>query len=362
MKLNIAAISALALLIATPALAVDNFSGKDAAGSTIAVKAKDLSGVYLPNVLLTDGSGNLYSPSNAFPIQLSIGGAVNSATNGIFINPATGATFPVSGTVALGAGSAAIGSITNTSFGISGTLPAFATTPTFNIGTIGSIATTANQASMIAALGAPADAAWGGSGAGSLVALEKYNAAALASMATAANNPIPAQSFNGILIGAIEGDTAKGAAVTENPLFDGARAATTEPTAVTDGQKIGLMGTPSGKLVTMPYAPPALQWRGSMNATGTTGVNVSNSSNSTLKTYVTGIQCGRTDAGTAAITVTLNDTGSTPIVLPNNSGGGGNNVTFPTPLVLSAVNTSLQITSDTAITTLKCSAQGYFAS
>lgn len=38
------------------------------------------------------------------------------------------------------------GSIGNTSFGISGTLPAFAATPTVNIGTIGGIATAANQA------------------------------------------------------------------------------------------------------------------------------------------------------------------------------------------------------------------------
>ena len=55
--------------------------------------------------------------------------------------PVTGtfwqATQPVSiaSLPALSAGTNAIGSITNTSFGISGTLPAFAATPTFNIGT-----------------------------------------------------------------------------------------------------------------------------------------------------------------------------------------------------------------------------------
>jgi hypothetical protein len=57
------------------------------------------------------------------------------------------ATQPVSlaSLPSLPAGNNPIGSITNTSFGISGTLPAFASTPTFNIGTIGSIATTTNQ-------------------------------------------------------------------------------------------------------------------------------------------------------------------------------------------------------------------------
>ena len=53
------------------------------------------------------------------------------------------ATQPVSlaSLPSLAAGSNAIGSITNTAFGISGTLPAFASTPTVNIGTIGTIAT-----------------------------------------------------------------------------------------------------------------------------------------------------------------------------------------------------------------------------
>lgn len=45
----------------------------------------------------------------------------------------------------LQAGSAVIGSISNTSFGISGTLPAFADIPTFNLGTIGGAATAALQ-------------------------------------------------------------------------------------------------------------------------------------------------------------------------------------------------------------------------
>jgi hypothetical protein len=49
---------------------------------------------------------------------------------------------PVSVGSALPAGSAAIGSITNTAFGISGTLPAFSATPTFNIGTAPTITVT----------------------------------------------------------------------------------------------------------------------------------------------------------------------------------------------------------------------------
>ena len=51
-------------------------------------------------------------------------------------------TVGVNSLPALSTGSNAIGSITNTSFGISGTLPAFTTTPTFNIGTAPTIAVT----------------------------------------------------------------------------------------------------------------------------------------------------------------------------------------------------------------------------
>ena len=57
-------------------------------------------------------------------------------------------TQPVSGTVALGPGVAAIGSIGNTAFGVSGTLPAFAATPTVNIGTAPAIALAAGGAAI----------------------------------------------------------------------------------------------------------------------------------------------------------------------------------------------------------------------
>jgi hypothetical protein len=47
------------------------------------------------------------------------------------------------------------GSIGNTAFGISGTLPAFAVTPTFNLGTLNGAATATNQTTLITNLGSP---------------------------------------------------------------------------------------------------------------------------------------------------------------------------------------------------------------
>ena len=58
-------------------------------------------------------------------------------------------------TITLGAGSATFGAISNTSFGISGTLPAFAATPTFNIGTLNGAALDTSVQAVKTALGSP---------------------------------------------------------------------------------------------------------------------------------------------------------------------------------------------------------------
>jgi hypothetical protein len=60
-------------------------------------------------VVVTGGSsgggsaaqGTAASPSGAWPIYATVNGAAVSATNGLFVNPATGATFPVSGSVSV---------------------------------------------------------------------------------------------------------------------------------------------------------------------------------------------------------------------------------------------------------------------
>jgi hypothetical protein len=76
--------------------------------------------------------------------------------------------------------------------------------------------------------------------------------------------------------------------------------------------------------------------------------------------YITGIQCGRTDAGTSASRVTLNDDAATVIVLPNAGNGGGANVSFPVPLTVPRA-TALTMTSSASISTVYCSAQGFLA-
>lgn len=96
---------------------------------------------------------------------------------------------------------------------------------------------------------------------------------------------------------------------------------------------------------------------GAATGTGATTIIVAPSSN---KLYITGVQCGRDDAGTTAIHVTLNDAASTILILPNTGGGGGNNAVFSTPIVI-ATTTAFTFTSSNSTTTVRCSAQGFNA-
>jgi hypothetical protein len=82
--------------------------------------------------------------------------------------------------------------------------------------------------------------------------------------------------------------------------------------------------------------------------------------NTAYRIYITGVQCGRTDAGTSAIKVTFNDTGSTVIVLPNSGGGGMVSVHYESPLQVAA-DTNLTGTASANTTTVYCSAQGFVA-
>jgi hypothetical protein len=79
---------------------------------------------------------------------------------------------------------------------------------------------------------------------------------------------------------------------------------------------------------------------------------------SARRIYVSSVQCFRTDAGTTAIRVTLNDDASTVIGLPNSGGGGGSNLVFASPLTVPAA-TALTFTASTGTSTVYCNAQGF---
>jgi hypothetical protein len=86
---------------------------------------------------------------------------------------------------------------------------------------------------------------------------------------------------------------------------------------------------------------------GSGSATGTGATTIISAPTATRRIYVTGVACGRTDWHC------LDD-----LVVPNTGGGGGNNVTFRSPLIVPDA-TALTFTASSGVTTLHCNAQGF---
>lgn len=202
--------------------------------------------------------------------------------------------------------------------------------------------------------GLKADAAWS-SGSGSIVAILK-------AIANGVTGPIPAGTNNiGTVNPATQANWGIGtlaAAVPSSGILNGVDAQSSEPAAATTGSLTPLFGDLTGKVVTSPYANRENMLRGSASTTGTGATTIIAAQGANVKTYITDVECGRSDAGTAAIIVTLSDAAATILVLPNSGGGGGNNKAFNVPLV-TAANTAFTFTAGTGTTTVYCSAQGF---
>lgn len=140
----------------------------------------------------------------------------------------------------------------------------------------------------------------------------------------------------------------------------GCRAATAQPTAVTDGQLVAPMCSTGGKFVMDLYAPSAFRVSGTTTSTNTSAHTIIAAGAGSLKNYITGVQCGRTDAGTSPIVLTFSDAQSSIMILPNGGNGGANNMAFDSPLATAAA-TAFTVTSGTSTTTVYCNAQGYQA-
>jgi hypothetical protein len=149
-----------------------------------------------------------------------------------------------------------------------------------------------------------------------------------------------------------------GSAVPSTGIYAAGAARSSEPSAATTGNLTGRMLDLVGKTVTSPYANRENMVRGSNTSTGTSAVTILSAGGASVKTYVTDVECGRTDAGTSPILVTFNDSASTPLVVPNAGSGGGHDKTFNVPLV-TAANTAFTFTPSSATTTVYCAAQGF---
>jgi hypothetical protein len=169
-----------------------------------------------------------------------------------------------------------------------------------------------------------------------------------ATIAVTVPNPISAS---------VQGFAANAAAAGGNPVQIGGVAQVSEPTATTTGQATAALWTVTGKQVMEPWALPESRAYGSVSTGSTTAVTVIAAPGASVRLYGW-VECGRTDGGTSAVTVTLNDTAGTVFVLPNTSGGGGNNMMPPIPFQWGA-NSPVTIAVSAATTTVFCSAQAY---
>lgn len=159
---------------------------------------------------------------------------------------------------------------------------------------------------------------------------------------------------------AAQGVGTTAAAVPAQAIYMGCRAATAQPTAVTDGQLVGPMCGTGGQQVVTPYAPAAFRVSGTATGTDTAAHSIIASAGGSLKNYITGVQCGRSDAGTSPIVLTFSDASSSIMILPNGGNGGASNMVFLSPLATAAA-TAFTFTSGTSTSTVYCNAQGFQA-
>lgn len=162
----------------------------------------------------------------------------------------------------------------------------------------------------------------------------------------------------------VQGAAATGATASGNPLMNGCRSESAEPTAVTNGQAQWQGCDLVGRTITSPYAPKEKWLHGSASTgsnTATVLIAAQGGSDGVTRIYLRTLRCGRTDSGSGATVITLNDAGSTQIVIPNSGAGGATNPPFDPPLAIAA-NTALTFTPGTSVTNHVCSADAYAGS
>lgn len=131
-----------------------------------------------------------------------------------------------------------------------------------------------------------------------------------------------------------------------------------EQTAVTTANPQNTMCDLYGKLVTSPYAgrDSGNRSSGSSASTGTPITILTASGSASLKEYLTDLECFRTDTGTSAVYVTLNDSASTTFPIPPVTSGASKSWNFP---LVGTANTAMTATLSANVTTAFCSGSGF---
>ncbi|MFQ5630972.1 MAG: hypothetical protein ACE5I1_19550 [bacterium] len=162
----------------------------------------------------------------------------------------------------------------------------------------------------------------------------------------------------------VEGDAAHDAAIAGNPVRTGARAQTSDFTAVASGDTVDSLATTTGKRVTYPFALPGQSWSyaaASGGITNTTGVTIKAAGGAGIRNYITDLQVINGHASTST-DVQIRD-GAAGTVLWRGfaqAGGGGISCHFNTP-IRGAANTLLEVACGTTGAAVYVNAQGFTA-
>lgn len=158
------------------------------------------------------------------------------------------------------------------------------------------------------------------------------------------------------------GDVAAAATDSGNPVKIGAIAKSSEPTALTTGQRAQFYSDLVGKQIVLPYANPENFVSGAITTamTGTTTTSLIAAPAAGLRNYITQITVSNSHA-TVGTDVAIQDGsgGTTLYTIPAAAVYGGAVITFPTPLRQPTTATAIFCANVTTGASTKVSASGY---
>ncbi len=172
---------------------------------------------------------------------------------------------------------------------------------------------------------------------------------------------VVAISPNNTVVG--QGGVAAGASATTNPFLQGARAQSSEQTAVTTGQAVYAAADLTGKQIVLPYANPENFLNGqittAMTATTSTAVTGMGAQGAGVRNYLTSCTFSNSHATVGTMILLQDGSGGTTLwQAPAAALFGGAVVNFPTPIKTTA-NTALFAANVTTGANTYVSCTGY---
>lgn len=155
---------------------------------------------------------------------------------------------------------------------------------------------------------------------------------------------------------ATAGDVASGSSDSGNPCKVGGQARTTNPTAVTDGQRVNAVFDKVGRQIVV--TGHARELTGVQQTTITSSTAETTIVTAVASTFLDLVNLSITNSSATATLVTLKDaTAGTTRGIWSIAAGGGISISFPTPLAQAAVNNNWTITCGTSVASIYVVAQ-----